>query len=132
MTEPPAHPHRILLVDDDADLAEVASESLRRAGYEVAVASNGREALAMLHTAGDWHLLLLDLMMPVMNGWELRAAQQRDPRLREVPVLAFSGGAQIEEAAHDIGAVGFLRKPAGRSELLSAVAEACARGPQRG
>ena len=70
-------------------------------------------------------------MMPVMNGWEFRAQQLAEPALAEVPVVAFSGGVNMEEAALAIGAAGCLRKPVSRQDLLAIVGRLCARKEAR-
>jgi CheY-like chemotaxis protein len=63
--------------------------------------------------------VLLDLMMPVMNGWEFRAEQLKDPRTANIPVVVFSGHGKLDQNALSIGAVANLRKPIGLHELLS-------------
>jgi CheY-like chemotaxis protein len=112
---------RILVVDDDADLAEVLDRVLEKSGYEVDWAKNGAEALQLLQ-GKDQHgpdLVLLDLMMPVMNGWEFRAEQLKDPRLSAIPVVVFSGRGKLEGTGLPIGTVANLRKPVGLDELLT-------------
>jgi CheY-like chemotaxis protein len=123
----------ILVVDDDPDLAEVLGEVLTSAGYAIAVARNGREALALLKRDGQRSsLVILDLMMPVMNGWEFRAEQLRDPSIASIPVLAFSGDANLEPKAARLGAVMAIRKPVSVPELLAAVERTCGRAPGGG
>jgi CheY-like chemotaxis protein len=114
----PDVPSRILMVDDDPDLAEVLAGVLERTGYAVDWARNGREALQILRLTGRPDVILLDLMMPVMNGWEFRAAQRQDPALSPIPVVVFSGQGLLEDSAGSIGAVATLRKPVGLPELL--------------
>jgi CheY-like chemotaxis protein len=110
---------RILVVDDDPDLAEVLDRVLEKSGYSVVWAKNGEEALRCMHGDDRLDVILLDLMMPVMNGWEFRAEQLKDPRLSRVPVVVFSGHGKLEQSALSIGAVANLRKPTGLHELLS-------------
>ena len=74
---------RVLIVEDDQDARELLQQLLELNGFHTSMASNGREALGLLDRhAGQICLVLLDLMMPVMNGWEFRAAQLADARLK--------------------------------------------------
>jgi CheY-like chemotaxis protein len=103
---------RILVVEDDPSIREALAELLTEEGYAVASAANGAEALALLELEAPPSLILLDLMMPVMDGWAFRSAQRRDPRLSRIPVLVLSasrvgdGGPEAELAAD-----AFLQKP---------------------
>jgi CheY-like chemotaxis protein len=112
---------RILIVDDDPDLATIVAEVLSKAGYQTDVAENGQQALTRLQADRDWDLVLLDLMMPVMNGWEFRAEQLLQPAIADIPIVAFSGGVNAQQAAVALGAAAALRKPVGRDELLGTV-----------
>lgn len=104
------------MVDDETDIRQAVSEVLAEEGYEVAAARDGAEALAK---ARAFHpsLVLLDLMMPVMSGWEFRAAQKCDPELSEIPVVVLSAISREE----GVDAQGFLAKPFDLEALLSAV-----------
>lgn len=110
----------ILLVEDDYHIREAVVGVLEEAGYEVIQAENGRRALERLHSGARPDLILLDLRMPVMDGWEFRAAQKNDPNLAIIPVLAVSadGSAKAEAIAAD----GYLRKPLSTRTLLETVA----------
>jgi CheY-like chemotaxis protein len=110
---------RILVVDDDADLAEVLDRVLEKSGYQVTWARNGEEALRCLRDEEGLEVVLLDLMMPVMNGWEFRAEQLKDPQLSDIPVVVFSGHGKLEQNASSIGAVANLPKPISLQELLA-------------
>lgn len=77
---------RILVIDDDSDIREVVGEALQFAGYEVTTARDGREGLIQARSFRPT-LILLDLMMPGMSGWEFRAAQLRDAALKAIPVV---------------------------------------------
>jgi CheY-like chemotaxis protein len=120
---------RILVVDDDPDLAEVLRVVLARSGYSVGLAANGVEALGYLRRTAGVQVVLLDLMMPVMNGWEFRAVQRDDPALSSIPVVVFSGQGRLDEAAAVIGAAANLRKPVHLQELLATVDRLCGAGP---
>jgi CheY-like chemotaxis protein len=109
---------KILLIEDDADLAEVVAEVLLMEGYQLSHASDGKAALELLATSELPDLILLDLMMPNMNGWDFRDAQLRDARLAKIPVVVLSA---TGERSRPIDAVLVLRKPVTLKELLSAV-----------
>lgn len=114
----------ILIVEDDRDIAETLAEILEYNGYEALTAGNGKEALDKLRQ-GDRlpRLILLDLMMPVMDGWQFREAQSGDPALASVPVIIVSAHVRAREAAVQLGAVGWLKKPVDLDTLLRAVAD---------
>jgi CheY-like chemotaxis protein len=113
-----AHPRRparrVLVVEDDKDNRDLLVELLASEGYQVSSASDGRVALAEAHAARP-DVILLDLMMPTMNGWEFRDAQLRDPSLASVPVAVLSAF----EDTLDVAAV--LRKPYLLEDLLDVV-----------
>jgi signal transduction histidine kinase len=110
----------ILLVEDDHGIREALQGTLEEAGYAVTPTKNGREALERLRSGSVPDLIVLDLRMPVMDGWEFRAAQKNDPNLAIIPVLAVSadGSAKAEAIAAD----GYLRKPLSTTTLLDTVA----------
>lgn len=112
----------VLVVEDDADLRAAVADILEDAGFEVHVAENGRDALdALGHMGRRPCLVLLDLMMPVMDGFTLMARFRQDPALRQVPVVVFS--ASLNEPPE--GASAMLRKPFEIPALLDAVAGYC-------
>src|SRR5512137_690369 len=86
---PRLHAHRILVVEDDRDMREALVEVLRLEGYEVEAAGNGADGLELARRHRP-DVILLDLMMPIMSGWEFRAAQLKDARLAAVPVIVMS------------------------------------------
>ncbi len=110
----------ILLVEDDRSIREAVQSVLEDEGYAVIQAENGRDALDRLHAGARPDLVVLDLRMPIMDGWEFRAAQKNDPNLAGIPVLAVSadGSAKAEAIAAD----GYLRKPLSTRTLLETVA----------
>src|SRR4029079_8357095 len=80
----------VLIVEDDEDLREMMAQMLTLEGFEAVAVANGREALEYLHEAEKPDVILLDLMMPVMDGWEFRRQQQADPSLARLPVIVLS------------------------------------------
>jgi signal transduction histidine kinase len=109
----------ILLVEDDHGIREAVQGVLEDAGYQVVPSRNGRDALERLRSGLLPDLIVLDLRMPVMDGWEFRAAQKNDPNLAPIPVLAVSadGSAKAEAIAAD----GYLRKPLSSNTLIETV-----------
>jgi signal transduction histidine kinase len=106
----------LLLVEDDAGIRSGLAEALADESFRVTTASNGREALDRLHGAALPDAIILDLMMPVMDGWEFRVEQRSDPALAEIPLLAMS--ADVSAKARAIGADGYVRKPLDFADLL--------------
>ncbi len=115
--------HRpILVVDDDDDLRETLGELLSEEGYDARCFENGRAALEFLRTADGGaapRLILLDLMMPEMNGWQFRAEQLRDASLSAIPVVVMTASRSLGD--HPIDASEVLYKPIGLDQLLEAV-----------
>jgi CheY-like chemotaxis protein len=110
----------ILVVDDDVDCREMLAELLSNEGYVIEIAANGRQALEQLNHSRP-ALIILDLMMPVMSGWEFRARQKNDPRLESLPVVVMSASGLV----HDIEADAVVRKPIDFGFLLSLVKQNC-------
>lgn len=124
----PARP-LVLLVEDDSDTAATLAEVLEQEGYRVVVAKEGTQALRFLReTQRVPQLIVLDLMMPVMDGWEFRAEQKRIPGRGDIPVLIVSADGHARRHADDIGAVGYLRKPFDIGQLLDALQGLCPAG----
>jgi CheY-like chemotaxis protein len=113
----------VLIVEDDEDLREMMAQLLSLEGFHTATVANGREALEYLHDAGPPQVILLDLMMPVMDGWEFRRQQQADPQLAPVPVIVLSALDQARASALDADA--FLKKPLDFDRLLTLVRGYC-------
>lgn len=111
---------RILVVDDNEALRENLAEALQLEGYEVAMAADGHGALAALAADPRFAAVLLDLMMPGMDGRELLSRIRGDPRLAGLRVVMTTGytGAR---ARHGVPADAFLTKPFGVRELLAAL-----------
>jgi CheY-like chemotaxis protein len=120
----PREAAKVLIVDDDFALRDALCAALEGEGFSVAAVSNGEEALEYLRNGARPCLVLLDLMMPIMNGWEFRAEQRQDPELADIPVIVLSAFARSgDEELRGIGQ--FLRKPFQLSDLLAAVRAYC-------
>jgi CheY-like chemotaxis protein len=115
----------ILVVEDDADILNALILVLEDAGYTVAGAADGRQALDYLRGNLPPRLILLDLMMPVMDGWQFRREQEQDPALASIPVLVISAGGLTAQKAAALGAAGFLQKPVEVEALLDAIRRHC-------
>lgn len=115
---------RVLVVEDDRDTREMVSRFLELEGFEVLTARNGAEALDSLKTSGRTCVILLDLMMPVMDGWQFRQLQQNDPSLSRIPVVVVTA-AGPRERIPPIAADGWLAKPLDLDHLLATVERFC-------
>jgi CheY-like chemotaxis protein len=113
----------VLVVEDNDDVREMMSLALRLAGIRVMGASNGREALHLLRQQPLPCVIILDLMMPVMNGWQLRAALAEDARLAGIPVIVVS--AMPDDLRQRPGVIEYLPKPVDIDRLLNAIYEHC-------
>ena len=109
---------QILIVEDDDDLREVVKDLLRDLGYKVATAVNGSDALQYLRTNRPPGLIVLDVMMPVMDGVEFCRRRLRDPALRSIPIFLFTARGQ---SIANVSAVRVLRKPLVVDEFIEAV-----------
>lgn len=126
LAEVPSAASRILVVDDDRDLRELVVELLRSEGYAIVQAANGEEALRHLRSGAPLpHLVLLDLSMPVMDGWRCHREMQADAALAAIPVVVVSGRRDGEPAA-PVPADRFLRKPFDDEAILAIVRRYCA------
>ncbi|GAB4217105.1 MAG: hypothetical protein OHK0022_59010 [Roseiflexaceae bacterium] len=112
----------ILVVDDDQAIRETLTMVLEEEGYRVVSVAHGRAALDHLRHAAPPCLILLDLMMPVMNGWEFCAALRANAALSALPVLLLSADPSVRRTAVELGAQGALAKPTDINQLLDAVA----------
>jgi CheY-like chemotaxis protein len=111
----------ILVVEDDPDALEAIADLLESHGYAVTTARHGAEALERLGSSQLPGLIVLDLLMPTMDGWEFRRRQKEDPRIAKIPVVVVSAS----DAAKPIDADGVLRKPVDIDRLLQTVAKHC-------
>src|SRR5882724_7107787 len=115
----------VLVVDDDVEIREALRDVLEAQGYEVAVARDGLEALGLLRTSPLPCLILLDLMMPIMDGHEFLKQQKQDPALADVPVVIITAGRHLRSSSGIIDACDVLHKPFAREKLLSTVQQFC-------
>jgi CheY-like chemotaxis protein len=113
--------YHVLIVEDDATTRDAVTLVLESEGYLVNQAANGQEALDHLREDGRPRVILLDLMMPVKDGWQFRAEQREDPALSTIPVVVCSADGSVQQKAASLGAAGFLQKPLDYDELLRAV-----------
>lgn len=115
--------HSVLVVEDDPDARELLRTALTVEGYEVRTAANGMDALTSLRQARAC-IILLDIMMPVMDGWAFRRVQVADPDLASIPVLCITAVFDPEQVARQLG-LRCIRKPYRLDEVLGEVAAAC-------
>jgi CheY-like chemotaxis protein len=116
----------LLLVDDEDAIRESLREALEEDGFQILMAANGREALDRLRSSPRPSAILLDLMMPVMDGWEFRREQLNDPSLRDIPVLVISAsGSSPQTLRSQLGDVELISKPLSYGGLLQALGRAC-------
>jgi len=113
----------ILIVDDDPNLQRLMTKFLKLEGFASVPTSNGQEALDYLRAGGDACVILLDLRMPVMDGWAFRKEQQSDPGLAGIPIIVLTG---IEgEHMSDLGAAAAFHKPVSFPEIVGVVRRLC-------
>jgi CheY-like chemotaxis protein len=105
----------VLVVDDDSGVRELLTRSLSFEGFDVMEAANGQDALTQLRTGRRPGVIVLDLRMPVMDGWAFRVAQRADPRIARIPVVILSGA--DAHRFQEIEAVAALEKPVSLSQL---------------
>ncbi len=111
----------ILVVEDDDATRESLGLILGARGYGVLGAANGEEALGLLRSGPHPDLILLDLMMPVMDGWQFRREQAADAALAAIPVIVLSADGNVTQKAEAIRAAGYLQKPVEVESLLEAI-----------
>lgn len=117
---------RILIVEDAADIRFLLKSLFETEGFIVDQAGNEQEALEVLRGADTLPaLILLDLMMPVMDGYEFRIKQESEPRLANIPVVVMTADGDISARRSSIRAREYLKKPVDINRLLSIARSAC-------
>ncbi|MGE0547167.1 MAG: response regulator [Kofleriaceae bacterium] len=118
--------HRpVMIVEDDADLLADYEQVIREEGYSVLTAQNGAEAIARLGDAPAPGLIILDLNMPVMDGWTFRSHLLQDPHKAQIPVVLMSGSRDLTNEVSNLDVDGCLRKPVSLNQLLFTVEHYC-------
>lgn len=126
LSGPAGSPRVVLVVEDDRDARDAIMAILEDAGYDAIGAANGSEALRQLaDREGRCDLILLDLLMPVMNGWDFRRKQKETPAFADIPVLLMSAGAHMATVSGELSAAGTVTKPVEMVDLLAIVQRHC-------
>lgn len=128
----PAHSHTVLVIDDNRAIREPLIELLETEGFRTRGVANGRDALRALREGYPACMILLDLTMPIMDGWSFRAAQRADEGLAAIPIVVVTALLDPQAEARKLGAVAGFHKPIDIDALLRAIAVHCARGAKRG
>jgi CheY-like chemotaxis protein len=113
----------VLVVEDDPDLREMMEQLLHLEGFATLTAPNGLEALNLLNAGAPVKVILLDLMMPVMDGWEFRRRQRANPKLAGIPVVVMS--AIDGERLQEIEPVACFRKPLAFARMIDLLQRLC-------
>jgi CheY-like chemotaxis protein len=111
----------LMIVDDDDDLRNTLADILTAQGYQVAAFGDARAALAALENGPTPFLILLDLMMPGMSGWEFRAAQLEKATLAPIPVVVVTAANALNNGVQSLSDLEILRKPFDLEALLAVV-----------
>ncbi|HVP59747.1 MAG TPA: response regulator [Myxococcaceae bacterium] len=118
--------HAVLVVEDDLDIQQALVEIIEEHGFSAVGVGDGSEALDFLRRARELpRLILLDLMMPLMDGATFRQEQRQDPRLAPIPVVVLSAYRDLEAHARGLDAVSILRKPPNVRELVAVLRAHC-------
>ena len=123
MSDAQAVLHRcsVLVVDDDPAARELLLAALTAEGYDVAIVSNGREALHHLRSHAETCVIIMELVLPVLDGRAFRIVQLRDRSLAWIPVVMMSAASDADRRAQDLGARFFVRKPLNLDDLRYAL-----------
>ena len=114
-------PKTVMVIEDDPDCLRAVSRGLKFGGYGVVEATNGLEALRALESGQAPALILLDLMLPVMDGARFLDEQRARPSLAQIPVALFSGERDLARRAVELAVAGYICKPVDLDDLLSTV-----------
>jgi CheY-like chemotaxis protein len=115
----------ILIVEDDEDVRGALAAVLEGENHTILEARHGEEALRILRAPNPVCLILLDLFMPIMNGWAFREEQRRDPALSSIPVIVLSADGAAAKSASELGVVDALVKPVDFDRLLKLINQHC-------
>ena len=115
---------KVLVVDDDAVIQRLMQVNLEMEGHEVVLASDGEQALAQVRAERP-DIVLLDVMMPLMDGWQVAAAMQRDPEIADTKIVFLSARAQDADVQRgsELGVAAYITKPFDPIDLMELVAE---------
>jgi DNA-binding response OmpR family regulator len=117
---------KLLIIEDSLDIQQTLKQILELEGYEVTVASHGQEGLDKLRLSTfEPHLILLDLMMPIMDGHQFRKIQMKDEKLSVIPVIIMTADGNFKPEMSEIMGEGFIRKPLDIDDLLKTVETHC-------
>jgi CheY-like chemotaxis protein len=126
MTTPTRRP--LMIIDDDDDLRKALTLIMSTYGHDVAAFGDARGALGALESGTTPFLILLDLMMAGMSGWEFRAAQLENPKLAGIPVVVLTAANTLTDGVHTLSDVEVIPKPFALDSLLAVVARHAAAG----
>ena len=115
--------NKILIVDDEIDIRDSLQEVFESEGYFIKTAADGYEAMHVLETEPAPNLILLDLMMPRMNGSEFYRQAQLDKRFSKIPVIVMSADRETQKKAEALGTNGYIKKPLELDEVFKKVKE---------
>jgi DNA-binding response OmpR family regulator len=117
-----SNPINILIAEDEEHIAKLVAFKLNKEGFEVTIAKNGQEAIDLL-LAKPWKLLILDVMMPICDGWQVLKQLRATPEVAKIPVLMLTAKSYQQDMANaaELGATQFLKKPFEPSNLASVV-----------
>jgi CheY-like chemotaxis protein len=121
------HCHKtIAVIEDDTAIRDAIAEALEDEGYDVIAADHGQDAFDQLNRRSEAPcVILLDLMMPVMDGWKFRDQQKQHPTLGAVPVIILTADAKAQDKVNALGAQGHMGKPVDLDRLLETVHQYC-------
>jgi DNA-binding response OmpR family regulator len=112
----------ILIVDDNIGIRAMFTDLLSEEGYEVVGVANGQEALTYLRQCAELpRLILLDLAMPIMTGWDFLHQQQHDAALAAIPVVLMTSRGHFDQEGHDITAIDYIHKPTDLATMLATI-----------
>ncbi len=126
MTQPSTTSLSVLIVDDEARIRDLLVELLTDEGYAAVAVPNGQAALDYVHTHPAPCIIILDLYMPIMDGWQFHRAQLRTPALAGIPVIVMSAVARALQPLAWFEAAGYLAKPFAVDAVLALVVPLCA------